>query len=157
MIQQTPIVLAAALLVASCATHEDETVPMSRVPAPVLQSIRGASKGAALHDIERGDEDGVPAYETSWQAGGHKHEIAVAEDGKVLSLEEIIELREAPAAVRKTILAESAGGALKELEKVEEGGKHFYEADIRSGNGKSVIKVGADGRVLEREQEHDGD
>ena len=148
------ITLLAALALppfAFAAEEEDKPVKFDALPAAVAKAIKAAAGDAKLEKIVLGDEDGTPAYETAWEAGGHKHEIAVAKDGQVLSLEEIITLAEAPEAVRAAIETEAAGGKVLEVEKVLAKGKTVYEATLEKGKGKLVISVSAKGKVLERE------
>ena len=131
--------------------EEDKVVKLSELPAAVAKAIKDAAGDAKLGKITLGDEDGTPAYETKWEAGGHKHEIAVAKDGKVLSLEEIIKLAEAPEAVRAAITKEAGENKVLEVEKVLEKGKTFFEAEIKNATGKVAVRFDAKGKVLERE------
>jgi uncharacterized membrane protein YkoI len=66
--------------------------------------------------------------------------------------EEKVTLDQVPAAVKATILKESAGSEIKEVEFETEGGKTVYEAEfVRAG--KTVeIKVAPDGTLLETEE-----
>jgi uncharacterized membrane protein YkoI len=67
--------------------------------------------------------------------------------------EETVTLEQVPAAVKTTILKESAGGEIKEIEVETERGKTFYEAEFVR-NGKTIeIKVAPDGTLLETEEE----
>lgn len=138
------------------AEEDDKPVKFADLPAAVAKAIKAAAGEAKLAAIMLGDEDGVEAYETTWEAGGHKHEIAVAKDGKVLSSEEIIPLAEAPAAIQKAITAEAGANKVTEVEKVLEGGETFFECTIEFANpGKGQkrlgVKFNAAGKVLERE------
>ena len=148
------ITLLAALAVPHFVFAEDEkdtVVKFGELPAAVAKAIKDAAGEAKLGKITLGDEDGTPAYETTWEAGGHKHEIAVAKDGKVLSLEEIIKLAEAPEAVRAAIAKEAGENKVLEVEKVLEKGKTHYEAVIVKGAGKEEVSFSEKGKVLERE------
>ena len=131
--------------------EKDAAVKLGELPAAVAKAIKDAAGEAKLGKITLGDEDGTPAYETSWEAGGHKHEIAVAKDGKVLSLEEIIKLAEAPEAVRAAIAKEAGENKVIEVEKVLAKGKTTYEATIEKGKGKEAVSFNEKGKVLERE------
>ncbi len=125
--------------------EEDKPVKFSELPAAVAKAIKAATGDAKLKSIVLGDEDGTPAYEAVWLANGHQHEIAVAKDGTVLGLEEIITLEEAPEIIRAAIAKEA--GSNKVLEK----GKTFFEAEIQNGKGKVAVRFNAKGKVLERE------
>ncbi len=133
------------------AEEADKPVKFDELPAAVAKAIKEAAGDAKLGKITLGDEDGTPAYETKWEAGGHKHEIAVAKDGKVLSLEEIITLAEAPEVIRTAIVKEAGDKKVLEVEKVLENGKTFFEAEIKNGKGKLTVRFDDTGKVLERE------
>jgi uncharacterized membrane protein YkoI len=70
--------------------------------------------------------------------------------------EEAVTLDQVPAAVKATILKESAGGEIKEIEVETRGGKSFYEAEFVR-DGKTIeIQVAADGTLLRDEEEMEG-
>jgi uncharacterized protein YpmB len=131
--------------------EDDKPVKFEELPAAVAAAIKGAAGEAKLDTLVMGDEDGTPAYEASWQAGGHKHEIAVAKDGSVMGLEEIITLAETPEAVRAAMTKEAGGNKMLEVEKVLEKGKTTYEVTIQKGKTKEAVSFSEDGKLLERE------
>ena len=133
------------------AEEGDKPVKFADLPPAVAKAMKDAAGDAELKDLELGNEEGTPAYEAVWTANGHKHEIAVAKDGKVLSLEEIISLEEAPDAVRAAIVKEAGENKVLEVEKVLEKGKAFIEATIQHGKGKVEVRFSEAGKVLERE------
>lgn len=147
------LLLLAALAVPQFIFAEDGDKPVkfADLPPAVAKAMKDAAGDAKLKNIHLGDEDGTPAYEAEWMAGGHKHEIAVAKDGKVLAVEEIITLKEAPEAVQAAITKEAGSDKIAEVEKVTEKGKTAYEATIRQAKGDLVVKVSEKGKVLERE------
>ena len=147
------LLLLAALAVPqfTFAEEGDKPVKFEDLPPAVAKAMKAAAGDAKLTNIELGDENGTPAYEAVWTANGHKHEIAVAKDGKVLSLEEIISLKEAPEAVQAAITKEAGSNKITEVEKVLEKGRTSYEATIKHGKGKLVVKLSEAGKVLERE------
>ncbi|MEO7317949.1 MAG: hypothetical protein ABIZ56_03060 [Chthoniobacteraceae bacterium] len=136
---------------ARAAEEEDKPVEFADLPAAVAKAIKDAAGDAKLKSIVLGDEDGTPAYEAVWESNGHQNEIAVAKDGTVLGLEEIITLAEAPEAIRAAIEKEAGKNKVLEVEKVLEKGKTFFEATIEQGAGKVVVRLNAKGKVLERE------
>ena len=147
-----PMLAALALAHHVFAEEDDKPVKFEELPAAVAKAIKAAAGDAKLESIVLGDEDGTPAYEAVWNAGGHKHEIAVAKDGTVLGLEEIITLKEAPEAVQQAITKEAGGREVLEVEKVIAKGKTTYEAEIKEGKGKVVVTFDEAGKVLEREK-----
>lgn len=71
--------------------------------------------------------------------------------------EEEVTLDQVPAAVKATIVRESVGGKITEIERETENGKTIYEVEFLL-NGKEIeIKVAPDGTLLGREVEGEGD
>ena len=140
------------LLPALRAEEEKRPLKLSDLPQAAAKAITDAAGGAAITEISLEDEDGTPAYEAVWTAKHHKHEITVAKDGTVLSLEETVMIDEVPEAVRAAITKESAGGKLVSVEKVEEKGKTCYEAVIRKDKEESEVTLDAQGKILDREE-----
>ena len=131
--------------------EEDQPVKFEQLPAAVAAAIKASAGDATLGVIVLGDEDGTPAYEATWEAKGHKHEIAVAKDGTVLGLEEIITLAETPEAVHAAMTKEAGENKILEVEKVLEKGKTHYEVTIGKGKTKEAISFSEDGKLLGRE------
>ena len=75
--------------------------------------------------------------------------VAWAADGQ----EEEVTLDQVPAAVKATILRESAGGKIKEIEVETEGGKTFYDVEFVRAGRTIEIKVAPDGTLLKEEKE----
>lgn len=71
--------------------------------------------------------------------------------------EEQVTLDQIPAAVKATILKESAGGKITEIERETKNGKTVYEAEFLLDGNEIEIKVAPDGTLLGREVEHEGD
>ena len=66
-------------------------------------------------------------------------------------------LDQVPAAVKATILKESAGGKITEIERETTNGKTIYEAEFILDGDEIEITIAPDGTLLGREVEHEGD
>ena len=150
---KTTIAFLALIAVPHFAFGEEEDTPVKfeALPAAVATTLKGAAGEAKLEKIVLGDEDGVPAYEAVWEAGGHKHEIAIAKDGSILGQEEIITLAETPVAVRTAMTTEAGDHKILEVEKVLEKGATTYEFTIQKGKAKEAVSFSEDGKILGRE------
>ena len=71
--------------------------------------------------------------------------------------EEPVTLDQVPAAVKATILKESAGAKITEIERETKGGKTVYEAEYLQNGREIEFKVAPDGTLLGREVEQDDD
>lgn len=83
---------------------------------------------------------------------------AATNEGKKVSIEQV------PAAVKATILAQTQGGAIKEIEKETEKGQFIYEAEVVIGGREVEIRVANNGTLLgtkteseDKDNEKEGD
>src|SRR6185295_2800626 len=60
-------------------------VSLAQTPAAVRQAIERELVGGELEDIAKKERDGKIIYETDIIRGGHKWEVIVGEDGKIIS------------------------------------------------------------------------
>ena len=68
--------------------EDEETVPLSEVPAKVKAAASNAVKGIELTEAEVEREDDRVVYELEGEANGKEYEIEVTADGEVLEVEE---------------------------------------------------------------------
>ncbi len=68
-----------------------------------------------------------------------------------IAAEKTLALKEAPAAVQKTIADQLKGGKLKSLSVETEDGKTEYEAEVTVGGHDKTVAMDATGKVLETE------
>ena len=132
----------------------------SRLPAAVVKAIDLNRPGAEIGKLEIEDEEGITLYDVEFKGG--QGEIEVAEDGTVLDLVTIIDLKDVPEPAAAMIKKAAGGGAIRQVEKSEvrarvekTGGKgrlsvlaaseYVYEAELAKGG---EIEVAADGTVL---------
>lgn len=71
--------------------------------------------------------------------------------------EEAVTIDQVPAAVKATILKESAGGKITEIEHATKNGTTVYEAEFVLNGQEIEIKIAPDGTLLGREVENEGD
>ena len=78
--------LAASMTTAlyGCALRETK-VAVDQTPDAVRRTVQSELAGAALEDIARKTVDGQTVYETDIIRNGHKWEVVIGEDGKILS------------------------------------------------------------------------
>ena len=88
-------ILIAMVGMCGCATTQRQTaelaepgetkVRLDQTPAAVRQTIEHELVGAQLEDIARKERQGKTIYETDIFRNGHKWEVVVGEDGKIIS------------------------------------------------------------------------
>ena len=81
-----------------------------------------------------------------------EHEHEDEEEGHEVK----VKIDQLPAAVRKTIEEQTAGGKIEDIAKVTDDGKTFYETDVKMADGKEYeVQVAEDGKVISKKQETD--
>jgi len=136
------------------------------LPAAVAKAVKDNFPNAEIDKMEVEEKAGISLYDIEFKAGAG--EIEVAEDGTVIDIATIIELKDVPKpaadAIQKAV--EKAKAKIKQLEKSEiraevqeQGGKgkvvrlatpkYLYEAELVRGNQTGEIEVSPDGKVVE--------
>jgi hypothetical protein len=134
------------------------------LPPAVAKAVKDNRPNAQIDTLEVETEAGITLYDIEFKAG--QGEIEVAQDGTVLDIATIVEMKDIPKAAAEAIQKASEGARIKELEKSEvraeikkegEKGKviklarprYVYEAELVKGDRTGEIQVAADGRVIE--------
>jgi hypothetical protein len=155
--------IVAALLVTNTATGATESKDedkRSRLPAAVVKAIDANCPGAEIAKLDIESEEGIKVYDIEFKDA--RGEIDVLEDGTVLNVATIVEMKEVPEPAAAVILKAARGTTIKQLEKSEvrariekKDGKgrlfplpapeYEYEAEFAKGG---EIEVAADGRII---------
>jgi uncharacterized membrane protein YkoI len=154
----TCVTLACAFTFASNLQAKDEKVKLGDCPPAVQKAIQDKAAGGEIKKVEKGTEEKGTVYEAEIKTtDGKEIEIAVTPEGKLVKTELKVKLTECPAAVQKAITEKSAGGTIKEVEKVvASGGKVTYTAEIKPAKGDTMeLKVTEEGKVLKFEVDKD--
>jgi hypothetical protein len=140
------------LAVAGVLRAGEAATPFEKLPGPVQKAMRElVGKGKITKTVKETEKDGTVLYEVSYLVGKRKFEAEVSPEGKLLVVDEEIQLSEAPAAVQKTIGEKTAGGKIRKIEKAVKGKEVFYEAEFIKGFKEHEVKVAPGGKVLAEE------
>lgn len=154
------------------AEEKDEKVEVQNLPAAVAATIAAEGKGANVVEAEIEEENGQKQYSIDLKNDkGEKTTLEIALDGKLLKVEkeddeegddegdddakeEKIEVSAAPAAVQATLSSVlKEGSSLEKLVSETDDGVTVYEADYKVAGSAHSVKIGANGSVLEQENE----
>jgi hypothetical protein len=130
-----------------------------RLPAPVSQAIQTNRPGAEIDKLDVETEHGISFYDIEFKAD--QGEMDIAEDGTVLDVGTVIDMKDVPEPVAAAIRAASKGRAIKRVERsevraeiIKEHGqprvfklaspRYVFEAELTSGE----VEVAADGTVI---------
>jgi hypothetical protein len=139
--------LAATIVLAFSGLASAASLKLKDLPAAVQKTIDENLKGGEIKTIGKEVEKGVTQYEIETLRNGKHRDINVDAKGKLLVVEEEIDLASIPPAAKATIEKKLAGGKLRTLESVDKGdGAMLYEAAYTTKAGKKAsILVKADG------------
>jgi hypothetical protein len=124
-----------------------KSLQVKDLPAAVQKTIQDTLKGGEIKNISKEVEKGVTQYEVESMLHGKHRDFNVAATGKLVVLEEEVDLASIPAAAKAAIDKKVAGGKLGMVETVTKAdGTTLYEAAFTSKAGKKgAVLVRADG------------
>ena len=150
----------AAVLVLCAETAGASPQTKSRkIPAAVNKAVQDNRPGAEVDKLTVEKENGIVFYDFEFKAD--QGEMDVAEDGTVLDIATVIQMKDVPEAAAAAISKAAKGRTIKRVERsevraeiVKEGGKgrittlptpkYVYEAELSRGE----IEVTAEGKVI---------
>jgi uncharacterized membrane protein YkoI len=148
--KQTIQLLLAALALAGLAAADGKSLALKDLPAPVQKAVQDNLKGGEIKNISKEVEKGVTEYEVETMVAGKHRDFDVDANGKLVDVEEEIDLATVPAAAKAAIEKKVGAGKLTRVEAVDNGsGAKSYEASFTTKAGKkSEFQVKADGTEI---------
>ena len=141
------ICLAATIVLAVSSLGSAASLKLTDLPAAVQKTVNETLKGGEIKNIGKEKENGVTQYEVETMRNGKHRDFNVDAKGKLLVVEEEIDLAGVPATAKAAIEKKVAGGKLRMVESVDKGdGATLYEAAYTNKAGKKgAVLVKADG------------
>ncbi len=164
--------------------EQEKQVSIEQAPAPVQATILAQANGGTVGEIETETENGRTIYEADVTINGQEIEIKVASDGALVARnaedeedndgdgaeeagdndnedenenEELVALDAVPTAVKATLLKETTGAEIKEIEKETDGGRTIYSVEVILNGQKVDFEIAPDGTLLGKEVENEDD
>jgi uncharacterized membrane protein YkoI len=125
----------------------DTKIKMEDLPPAVQAAVKEQIKNATLVGLSKEVEKGKTMYEVETKVNGKARDLVLDAAGKVVSVEEEVDIATIPAAAKAAIEKKATGGKIKKVETVTEGSKVSYEAAIEKNGKSSEFAVNADGSV----------
>lgn len=126
-------------------------VKLTETPPAVQRAIRAEAAGWDLESVDKNVDRAEISYEVEVSKGGQSKSFTVTEDGDVLS--RVIELANAPAAVRQAIQTKFAGGEVQSVAVTfdTDYNTNMYDVELTTadGIGKS-FRVATDGTMVSK-------
>jgi hypothetical protein len=157
-------VLAVLVLAISAAAQEKKAGAKVTLPAAVAKAVNEECPNSEIDKMDVEKEAGINLYDIEFKAG--RGEIEVAEDGTVMDISTIVEMKDIPEAAAAAIQKAAKDATIRQIEKSEvlaeikiEGAKgrivkldkptFLYEAELAKGKQMGEIQVAPDGKILE--------
>lgn len=145
------VVLAVVVLRAPA---DEEKIPLDKVPKPVLEAVKAKFPGATLVGAEKEKADGKTVFEVKLKARGQAVEVTVTPEGKILTVEKVIEAKDVPKAVTEALEAKYPKATVKLIEEISKDDKvAAYEFQIVTAAKKKLeVQFDPSGKFLEEEK-----
>lgn len=134
-----------SLILLSLTALAARNLKLDQLPAVVQSAVTAQTANAVVVGISKESEHGRILYEIETRVKGKVRDLMIDEAGRVVSVEEEVELASVPEAARKAIEKRAAGSTIKIVEKITEGSTVGYEATILRNGKISEFVVNADG------------
>jgi uncharacterized membrane protein YkoI len=146
-VRQTFIAFLTAVVISGLAGAAAKSLQVTDLPAAVQKTVKDTLKGGEIKNISKEVEKGVTQYEVETILNGKHRDFNVDAKGKLVVVEEEVDIASIPAAAKAAIEKKAAGGKLGMVETVNKGdGVTLYEVAYTSKAGKKgAILVKADG------------
>lgn len=146
-----PIVVL-ALFVSTSVIAGESKIQQSELPPSVQTTVKKLVGKGSLTQTTREQETGKPViFEVGYTKDSKRFEAEISAEGKVIVVDQQIEISEAPAAVQSTIKEKTTGAKIIKIEKATEGKKTYFEAEFSKNGKKHEVKVAPDGAVIAEE------
>jgi uncharacterized membrane protein YkoI len=136
----------AGLLVAAGLAVADTKMSFSDLPAPVRTAVKEQLRGAQIVGAGSEEEHGRTIYEVETMLNGKSRDLSFDAAGKLLEVEQQVDISSIPAAAKAALEKRSAGGNIRKVEMVSAGDSVSYEASVVTKAGKHrEVAVNPDG------------
>lgn len=119
------MLLAAMVLARGWCQKPGETAA-GALPEAALKAIQASFPNAAIGDVEKEREKGVPYFEVELREGGREFEVEVTADGKIGEIEAKVAPGDLPEAITAKVKELAAGAQIRGAEKHEVRGVPLY-------------------------------
>jgi hypothetical protein len=146
-------VAVASLSLAIPAVTQEKKIKRSDLPPAVEKTVAEQSKGATVRGFSEEKERGEIFYEAQFMVDSHSKDVLIDKDGVITEVEEFVAIGSLAPAVKDGLQAMAGKGKLVKVESLTKHDKLVaYEAQVVSGEKKSEVQVGPDGKPLDHEE-----
>lgn len=125
----------------------EKRVKRSDLPVRVQRTADAESIGATVVGYSMDAEDGRVEYEVHLMVNGHSKDVTIDPSGKVLEVEEQVEIDSLPFDVVSGLRQEAGQRKITKVESLTKHGEIVaYEAQVESGGQHTEVQVGPHGK-----------
>ena len=145
--KRTFLALLTVVTISGLAGAAAKSLQVKDLPAAVQKTVQDTLKGAEIKNISKEVEKGVTQYEVETMLNGKHRDFNVDAKGKLVVVEEEVDMAGIPAAAKTAIEKKVAGGKLGMVETFTKTGQPtMYEAAYTGKDGKKhAVLVKPDG------------
>ncbi len=130
-------------------SEDSRKLNVKQLPPAVQKTVQEQTKGATIRGLSKEVENGKTQYELETMVNGRSRDLLIDPAGKVLEVEEEVDLLKLPAAVQAEIKRSLGQGKVLKLESVtRDGVVTGYEASVEKVGKKSSVALSPDGKEL---------
>jgi hypothetical protein len=132
---------------------EERRITRDELPAAVRTTADKQAEGGTVRGYTREVENGQVEFEVELLIGGHTKDVSVAPDGRVLEVEEQVEIGSLPEEVKSGLQGAANSGKITKVESITKNGILVaYEAKVAASGKHWEVLVGPDGKRLNHEE-----
>src|SRR5688572_6759481 len=166
------VIITTISVTAAFAAKMDDDIPLADLSPAVQKTIKSKVGNGQIKEIEVETEEGKSYYEVDFVKGDKRLEFNVDMNGKALTeprtvtqrftdrtreladnmVEKDLRLDDLPTAVKKTVVNETSGASIKEIDREKHDGITFYEVEYVKDDNRKEIVLDTDGKVTKRNE-----
>jgi uncharacterized membrane protein YkoI len=137
-------------VLAAAARADEEKIALDKLPKAVTDAIKKAYPDAEMKSAEKEKENGKEVFEVVLKNKDQTLEVTLTPEGKILSVEKEIPVKDLPKAVTDSVVAKYPKSTIKKAEEETKDEKVTYEVLIETADKKKIeVVLDPKGKILE--------
>jgi uncharacterized membrane protein YkoI len=151
------VAVAALTLAVRAADEKPEKIAFDKAPKAIQSAVNGRFPGAEVTSLTKEKEGDKIVFDVELTHKGRKYEMDILDNGTVIEVEKEVKLKDAPAALAKTVEAKYPNSKIKDIMEVNKvSGKtetpDHYEVTVETADKKTAeVLVSLDGKSVRSE------
>ena len=116
----------------------EKKVDLSKVPKKVVSAVKKKYPEAKIRGVSTEVDKDQKVYEVAITNKGQKIDVSLTPDGKIISIEAEIQMKDVPKAVVKALQTKYPKAKVRLIEEVTKGKTRYYEFQLTTAEGQAV-------------------